>query len=135
MTIRREWLAWDQPCLPQAAAWLVKRAAEESSRACDLQHITCVVPGLRAGRLLLAQLVQQCAAEQRQFVPPRVLTPGMLVDELTRDRPAASSLETILAWMDALREADREAIKPLLPYAPTHDDILAWHELATTLAQ
>jgi ATP-dependent helicase/nuclease subunit B len=138
MRIRREWLDWDKPCLPQAAAWLIERAIGQSSAAsrwCDMQSITCVLPGSRAGRLLLGTLMRECRARHLQLVPPRIHTPGSLVASLIADQPVASDVEMELAWAAALRRIDRESIKPLLPFAPADDDAIAWQSLAKTIAR
>src|SRR5688500_8834205 len=86
MTIHREWLDWTGPALPAAAAWLIDRALEDDPSAargsawCDLQSAVCVLPGRRAGRILLAQLLEQCRSRGLEIVPPTVLTPGALID-------------------------------------------------------
>lgn len=150
MTIRREWLDWSKPCLPAAAAWLIQRAAsaepqtnaadnsddqQETAGACDLRSTICVLPSRRAGRLLLGELLQQCRASGLSLPPPRLLTPGPMVDELLDLRaPLASGAEVIFAWMKALQEIKHEAIAPLLPIRPEQDDVLAWRALAITIA-
>lgn len=133
MTITREWLSWDEPCLPQAALWLIDHHAQRDE--CDLREVICVLPGSRAGRLLLAEMIKDCEVRTLRLLPPRVLTPGAMVDELLEVvAPVASELESRLAWMDGLRSVDASALAPLAPQRPANDDWRAWDALARTLA-
>ena len=45
--------------LPAAAAWLIGQHSD--GKRCDLRQVRCVLPGTRAGRLLLHSLLAQCA--------------------------------------------------------------------------
>lgn len=127
--MHRQWLDWQRPLLPAAAAWLIERHAD--GRRCDLRAVRCVLPGSRAGRVLLHLLLRQCAEAGLRLVPPLVTTPGVLVDELApADARTASALECTLAWMHVLREASPDLIAPLLPSRPDYYDWAAWHELA-----
>lgn len=140
MTIAREWLDWNQPCLPQGAAWLIDRAAATSGPhvtfgVCDLQSTICVLPGQRAGRLLLEYLIEQCQARGLQLIPPRILTPGALLGHAIAAEPVANDLESLLAWMSALRACDDESLHALLPRRPESDDVMAWHDLAGMIAR
>src|SRR5690606_12432742 len=131
--MQRQWLDWRGPLLPAAAAWLIERHAE--GRRCDLRAVRCVLPGARAGRVLLHLLLRQCAERGLRLVPPQVLTPGALAELLAPgDARTATPLECTLAWMHVLREASPEKIAPLLPTRPDFHDWPAWHELAGTVA-
>ena len=131
--MHRQWLDWQRPLLPAAAAWLIERHAD--GRRCDLRTVRCVLPGARAGRVLLHLLLRQCAERGLRLVPPQVLTPGALVELLTPgDARTASTLECQLAWMHVLREASPELIAPLLPSRPEFYDWPAWHEFAGQIA-
>ena len=105
--IRREWLDWSDPALPLAARWLIEQVRGDEAGLCDLRDFVCVLPGQRAGRLLLAQLLEQCEDAQLRLVPPQVYTPGQMVDVLAphREVATATSFEQILAWIKALRSA------------------------------
>ena len=138
MTITREWLSWDEPCLPQAAERIVDRFADATlAGECDLRTVLCVLPGSRAGRLLLVELMRTCAARGLRLLPPRVLTPGAMVDEVLAKAGAADAIasdhESHLAWMHGLRSANREDLRALLPEPPADDDWPAWSALAATL--
>ncbi len=135
MTIERQWLCWSKPCLPQAASWLIDRFA--SPGECNLESTVCVLPGARAGRLLIAELLRQCEHAGVRLSPPRVLTPGSMVDHVLADTGAvlavADAIESHLAWMEGLRRAEHRRIAALLTERPADDDQSAWHDLATTI--
>src|SRR5678816_3712562 len=121
-SIRREWLDWSNPCIPSAAAWLTtntetpKRRNAETARVCDLRDLICVLPGRRAGRLLLSHLVQECRGRGLQLVPPVVLTPGAMIDAILNiDVPVASETESIMGWVAAIEKSDPAELAPLLP--------------------
>lgn len=130
--MHRQWLDWHRPLLPAAAAWLIGQHSD--GRRCDLRQVRCVLPGTRAGKLLLHALLAQCAAAGLRLIPPQVLTPGTMVDQLVPPSPdTASALECTLAWMHVLREAGAEQIAALLPTRPEGQDWPAWHELAAQI--
>ena len=141
-TIERQWLNWDVPCLPQAAAWLIDRFAardDVEAGACDLRRVLCVLPGSRAGRLLLSELLRICKERGLRLVPPRVLTPGAMIDALldVGSQPLASPLESKLAWLTALQSSSDVELAPLLPSLQARgpaDDPNPWMELATKIA-
>src|SRR4051812_15458212 len=91
MAITLHWLDWNTPCLPAAAAWLIDRQLEIQAglqtQFCDLQNVICVLPGRRAGRLLLGQLIEQCHARGLRLIPPRILSPGTLMEAWTLGVP------------------------------------------------
>ena len=76
--MQRRWLDWNQPLLPAAARWLVQRHA--AGGRCDLRAVKCVLPGGRAGRLLLRTLIGHCNEVKVRLIPPQVMTPGSMVD-------------------------------------------------------
>src|SRR5512145_2890990 len=108
MSMQREFLDWTRPCLSQAADRIIRRAG--SGTLIDLRRVLCVLPGARAGRLLLAQLLDSAQQASRQLLPPRVLTPGAMVDQLLSPGGAsATDAETLLAWLHVLRSVDSSA--------------------------
>ena len=130
--MHRQWLDWHRPLLPAAAAWLIGQHSD--GKRCDLRQVRCVLPGTRAGKLLLHALLAQCAQAGLRLIPPQVLTPGTMVDQLVPPTPdTASALECTLAWMHVLREAPPEQIAALLPTRPDGQDWPAWHELAAQI--
>ncbi len=128
----RHWLDWSKPCLPAASVWLIDRHRERHS--CDLQPLTCVLPGRRAGRLLLGALVAECGRHELSLVPPTIVTPGPLVDSLLEasETPTATGCERTLAWMKAIGECDAQARRLLLGTRP-EGDLFGDFELARTV--
>ena len=135
--IRRVWLDWCGPALPLAARWLIDHAPHGEAGLCDLRNIVCVLPGQRAGRLLLAELLEQCKTTRLRLVPPQIHTPGQMVDVLAphREVPTATDFEQVLAWMNVLRTAGPATLGPLLPRPPDESAFLDWHHLAQTIAR
>ncbi len=132
--MQRRWLDWHQPLLPAAAAWLVQRHA--AAGRCDLRAVKCVLPGGRAGRLLLRTLIATCSERKLRLIPPQVMTPGSMVDVIMPpDATTAAELECSLAWMHVLREASAALIRPLIPSQPDYYDWPAWHELALQIGE
>lgn len=143
-SIHRAFLDWTKPALSTAATWLLDHVdapnASASSRSgaarvLDLQHLICVLPGARAGKLFLIQLLDQCQARGVSPIPPRVLTPGSMVDAILRpDGALAKEAEIVFAWTESLGHAQPHSAKALLPNPPAADDVIAWHALAQTIA-
>ena len=133
--IRREWLDWSGPALPLAGRWLIEQAPRGEAGLCDLRNFVCVLPGQRAGRLLLAQLLEQCEKARLRLVPPQVHTPGQMVDVLAphREVATATNFEQVLAWITALRTAHPTSLGPLLPHPPDDGAFLDWYHLAETI--
>ena len=133
--IRREWLDWSGPALPLAARWLIEQVQRGEAGLCDLSKVVCVLPGQRAGRLLLAQLLEHCEAARLRLIPPQVHTPGQMVDVLAphREVATATSFEQILAWITALRTASPATLGPLLPHPPDDSAFMDWYHLAQTI--
>ncbi len=125
----REFLGWCRPPLAHAAGWLVRRFADD--RLLDLSDVVLVTPGARAGRTLLATLVEEAEAAALELLPPRLCTPGNLALELCEfGQPLADSLACRLAWVEALRGMSPDDLAPLLKHPPDAKDALAWHGYA-----
>lgn len=109
----RIFLDWTEPCLPAAAAWLIdRRTAGEDA---DLSGAVCVLPGARAGWLLLNELLGRAASANRPLIPPRIITPGAIAHTLLRfERPVATSAELLLAWMTACANAASDQFAGLI---------------------
>ncbi len=128
--IRRHWLDWSQPCLPQAGAWLLDHADTPG----ELGEWLVVTPGARAGRLLLRTLLEASRDRSIPLAPPRVVTPSALAEAaLGFDRPVATHIERVLAWMHVLRTR-RDLARGLMRRPPDESDHPGWHEIATMLA-
>jgi hypothetical protein len=91
---RRVFLGWKEPVLHSAARWILAELGVE------LGDVLVAVPGARAARRLRELLALAAPAD---WVPPRVLTQGELVDELVcLERPTAGRLVRTLVWEGAL---------------------------------
>ncbi len=114
------YLGWDEPPLVLAARWLGELAP------LDLGQCLVAVPGGRAGRRLLTLLADQAEPD---WIPPRIVTQGELVDELVQlDAAPAGRLVRTLAWSEALAGAPRAEIMSLLARPPAN--ALGWLDLA-----
>jgi len=108
------------------AAWLLDDAASTGEHEADLSAVILVVPGARAGRLVLAALARAARDRSLALSPPEIRTPGSLAPRLllapgskTND---ASPTAMRLAWAHAasqLSEEDRRRLAPRLDGAAT----------------
>jgi hypothetical protein len=145
--LRREFLDWDQRALPQAAAWLL---GSSDAPVVDLSATCVVLPGARAGRVLLWQLAAQAQERGIRVAPPTVVTPGALVELLAKGgavemagsaSPAstgaragsrkgageleaaltrASALASLLAFAEAIARAPDRVVSTLTPRPGRH---------------
>jgi hypothetical protein len=128
MQIKRHFVGWDAPCLPEAAHWLLKQ------HGCDLTNVVAVTPGGRAGRRLLELLVTQ--AQNQPLVPPIITTAGHLPELLYQPhQPVASELTATLARVAALKRADHNQLAAVVPHPPDVEDFAGWVALANDLNQ
>jgi hypothetical protein len=84
----------------------------------------------------LGELLREGERLGLMLIPPRVLTPGALVDELlSLAAPVATPIESRLAWLEALRSSSDADLRSLLPQPPPRDgDPAPWMELASRIA-
>jgi len=137
--VARRFLEWSAPALPRAAAWLLQRARDEADAGAgddeaDLSGWIVVLPGARAGRVLTGLLVDQAEERGWALTPPLTITPGELPAALLGPPGSpAPALTKRLAWIEALRSLEDEALAALLPRRPAPDDLPAWSRIAQTL--
>jgi len=106
------------------------------AHVCDLRNVVCVTPGTRSNHLLVQCLLDHGHARNKRLLPPRVITPGEMVDVLLIDptpTPRATPTERLHAWMAALQRVHRHTLEPLLRHVSSLDDPLARDYLARTL--
>lgn len=130
----REFLSWNEPFLPQAAARLIDHHADAALGVARLERAWVVLPGGRAGRRLKELLVD--AADQRglRLVPPTIMTVGVLGHRLAPfQHPVASGLERVLAWSHALHAQPHELMQKLFTRVPEAGRPAAWTALAREL--
>jgi ATP-dependent helicase/nuclease subunit B len=133
-TVERVFVGWDRP-LPEAAVEaLIDRFATDHEL--DLGGVTAILPGGRAGRLLLATLVEAAEARGLLLTPPTTSTPSGLGGLTpTGAAPVAGPIARRLAWISAMRKLDRETLEPLVPHPPAGDDERAWGHYASVAAR
>jgi hypothetical protein len=134
MAIRREFLGWDRPLLPTAAAWLI--AERRRASHVDLRSCAIVLPGRRAGRRLLELLVQQAAAAGLSLAPPTITTEGRFPELLyTPQRPFANAATQQLVWARALEQTPEEIRRRVVPHPPAEDALDRWLALGEMIGR
>ncbi len=130
LRLRRHFLPWDQPLLPQAVDFLAR--GWEGGGPLDLASTLVVVSTRQSGRRLREALAIHAAHRQRAVFAPRVLTPDQLLTPAA-DTAVASELETLLAWTVVLREIDLAGCRDVVPVDPPQRNFAWASGLARTL--
>lgn len=122
----RHFLGWDSPTLDLVANWVLDRYSQNVNEI-DLGDVDLVVPGGRAGRVLLGNLVDLCADRRVALVPPIILTPLELPAALLGvPGQHASKVTRKLAWIHALRSCDPRHLRAFIPNPPESDQLEEW---------
>lgn len=114
--VRRQFLSWDGPFLPQAVDCLT--SGWQGDGPLDLSTLLVLVPTRQAGRRLREALAVHAAARGQAVFPPRVLLPEGLFDPGPQMGAVASRLEARLAWMDVLLAISLEDFREVFPVDP-----------------
>jgi ATP-dependent helicase/nuclease subunit B len=114
--IRRHFLPWDRPLLPQAVAFLAGDWAGGS--ALDLSEIAVVVPTRQSGRRLREALAGYAAKRGAAVFPPRVMLPESLIAPGPAVTGVATKLESLLAWASVFRESPPGEFRAVFPVDP-----------------
>lgn len=131
MPIRREFVDWSTPLLPRVVDRLLQHAP--ANGIADLSRLLIVLPVRRAVRRLRELLAQRTGGAH---LPPRIITVGELPELLYQpQRPFASELVQLLAWIDALRRTPAQRITHVLSTLPEESDLHGWMSLAQLLWQ
>lgn len=128
-TVRRHFLPWDRPLLPQAVAFLTRGWAGDGPL--DLSGTLAVVPTRQAGRRLREALAAHAAERGSAVFPPRVMLPESLVSAAVGEQATATRLVSLLAWTEVLRAIALDDFRAVFPVDPPVRN-LAW---ALRLAQ
>jgi len=115
MTATRLFLGRERPPLDAAAARLVAAAAPAAGAPgpVDLRGVSVILPGGRAGRLLVEALAR--AAAPRGVLLPAILTPRRFLDTIApAGERAPSDLERRIAWSRSVGEARAADLADLL---------------------
>lgn len=113
--VRRHFLPWDQPLLPQAVAFLAGGWA--GGAPLDLSRLLVVVPTRHAGRRLREAIAGHAATHGQAAFPPRVLSPEALLSP-GPVAGTASRLESQLAWTEIFRGLDLAGFRRVFPVDP-----------------
>ncbi len=132
--IRRHFLSWDRPLLPQAVTWLA--GDWRGDGPLDLADRLVLVPTRQAGRRLREALAVHAAARNQAVFSPRVTLPEALLEvPASQSGPVASELEVHLAWMEAIRGVPLEEYRAVFPVDPPERSAAWARGLARTMAR
>lgn len=113
--IRRHFLPWDRPLLPQAVEFLA--ADWSGGEALDLSSLLVLVPTRQSGRRLREALAGFAAEKGQAVFPPRVLTLDVLITSEV-STTVATRVESLLAWATVFREIELEGLRAVFPVDP-----------------
>ena len=132
MTVTRTFLGWEEPAVHVAARHLCD--VDVSDSEIDLSATLVVVPGSRAGRILLETLVWRATEQRLPLIPPRIVTVGEFPEQLyVPAKPFAQTAVQHAAWARAM-QSDRR-LRQFLPHAPPEDALVEWAELGQQVAE
>ncbi len=124
MPIERIFLNWDKPLLPAAADFLLQLSSRR-----DFRDILIALPSGRSKRRLEELLVAK--AGTGGILPPRILTPGELIDHICGvDETCCGSSDSLLAWADVLRQQESESLEALIPGSARFRSAASWLAVA-----
>ena len=113
-------MAWDRPLLTQAVEFLA--GDWKGTGPLDLSDTLVVVATRHSGRRLREAIAEYTSTMGSAAFAPRLETADSLLDA-EAGRGAASRLESLLAWGEALRTADLERYREVLPVDPPERSI------------
>ena len=113
--VRRQFLPWDRPLLPQAVEFLADGWV--GAGPLDLSASMVVVPTRQSGRRLREALAAHAAAQGQAVFPPRVLTPDALIAPDSAGG-VATRLESLIAWTGVFRGIELDDFRNVFPVDP-----------------
>lgn len=133
MPIRRQFLTWSQPFLPQLCDWLGgESVVDEATGIADYSELLVVLPTRSAVRRLTELLVD---ATGGRMLPPDLMTPAEFPERLyALKQPLATAHTQRLAWVRAIRTTDPDRLRRVIPNPPDDADTRGWFALADLLA-
>ena len=129
--VRRHFVPWDRPLLPQAVAFLA--GDWDGSGPLDLSHLLVIVPTRQSGRRLREALAVLAGARGRGVWPPHVSLPDDLLHPAAAGSLVASQLESLLAWVEVLRSIELESFRAVFPVDPPSRNFAWAHQLGAQL--
>lgn len=102
-------LDWKKAFIPQLSRLLFDEIADAQH---SLEDVCVVLPGARAGRSLLTNLVMESEKSSQKssqldlFIPPQIITPAAIFEVIygLNSTEYASEIERLLAWQAVLQE-------------------------------
>ena len=115
--VRRMFLPWDRPLIPQLVDGL--RAA--AGAGWDLSADWVIAPTRRSARRLRESIAEAASLDRKGVCSPLVSLPESLIQPTDSDRPIATARQMRVVWARALLEAPSEELRSLFPTAPERD--------------
>jgi ATP-dependent helicase/nuclease subunit B len=113
--VRRHFLRWDRPLLPQAVGFLAD--GWRGDAPLDLSSLLVVVPTRQAGRRLREAIAAFASEKGQAAFPPRVVSPEGIA-ALGLGPEVASRIESLLTWADVVRGVDLDQYRSVFPVDP-----------------
>lgn len=130
-SLTRHFWGWDTPVLENAVRYLL-RASSAGRAALDLAGTLVIVPTAEAGRRLKEALAR---ANPAGVLIPWVWTAEQALLPQASRKDAATSLQSQMAWLQALEKVDVHQLKALFPLLPDEQS-WSWNlEMARLLAE
>ncbi len=114
--VRRHFLPWERPLLPQVVEWLAHDWT--GGGPLELSRLLVIVPTRQSGRRLREALAGHAAERGQAVFPPRVILPEELAAPAEDGPPAATRLASRLAWAGVLRELALDEFRAVFPVDP-----------------
>ena len=121
---------WHEPVLHQALAHLM---ADWHGGQLDLSHAVIIVPTAETARRLREALAVATAKQDGAVCAPHVWHPEMALSWGLEEGIAASSVQELLAWMQALACVKAKEVATLFPAMPAAPDAAWIRSTADTL--
>ncbi len=135
---RRLFLDWQKPVLTNVVDQLVdlSAAAIAQTGVWDLRKLLIVLPSALAKRRLSELLVVRAKERELILHPPRIETIGWLPEHLyVAQKPFASDLVQVLAWMSVLKNTATSELQRIIPHPPEPSAYQQWLELGKLLSK
>lgn len=134
MPVKRIFLGWEQPLLPQVAQLLLD--PHTAGTHVDLSHHLLVFQGTRPARRMLEILLTLAEESNYTLAPPQMVTIGHIHTQLFHDpTPIADDLTRRILWAKALRDIPIESLQALINPPPDPTDELAFQNLGDYIAR
>jgi len=120
MGINQHYLAWDEPLVEKAAQLLLEGW---DGKLLDFSEKMLLVPTRHAGRMLRERLAIYTAEKGGAYLSPQVIIPADISVMITGRQTIASKLESVIAWVNVLRNIRFKDYSYLFPVEVEHRNI------------